>query len=186
MSQTILDRPIKGRPSEVSLSAFGFLFSAIIQHTHSHPTPATTETWEARLNEVGYRIGVKVLDLAIMKAPKRVETRETELIPALAFLQTRIWEMLFGESASNIERLTEDGELRYVIVDSNPIISKYICNTPDQGDLSICAFAGGVIQGYLESAGFPAKAVRAYNVGDSETRYLIEFYPHVLRRAGSS
>ena len=78
---SILDRPLsRGGKGEVSLSAFSFLFSEIVQHTKISPTPAKAlSTWESRLHQIGYKVGTRMLDLVVYRT-KQSDGRETDLI----------------------------------------------------------------------------------------------------------
>ena len=72
------------------------------------------------------------------------------------------------------------------------MVNKYISVPKDYGDLNCAAFCAGIVNGVLDSAGFPANVsakVLARSGADAElssgqplTIYLIEFEPEVLER----
>lgn len=72
-----------------------------------------------RLNTLGYRIGMRVLELNIWrtestsKAPKR----EIRFLPALMSIHTQIWRAVFGKPADAIEKSVEnDDECMFVFL----------------------------------------------------------------------
>ncbi len=77
------------------------------------------------------------------------------------------------------------------IEEASPLVNKYISVPKDYGDLNCAAFCAGIINGVLDSAGFPANvAVKVLaKTGDTEslhgqplTIYYIKFDPEVLER----
>jgi len=65
-----------------------------------------------RLNTLGYRIGMRVLELNVWrtestsKAPKR----EIKFLPALMFIHTQVWRAVFGKPADAIEKSVENDD----------------------------------------------------------------------------
>lgn len=63
-----------------------------------------------RLNTLGYRVGVRVLELmswrneSSSKAPKR----EIRFLPALMSIHTQVWRTVFGKPADAIEKSVEN------------------------------------------------------------------------------
>ena len=77
-----------------------------------------SSTQLSRLNTLGYRIGMKVLELNVWrtestsKAPKR----EIKFLPALMSIHTQIWRAVFGKPADAIEKSVEnDDECMFLI-----------------------------------------------------------------------
>ena len=72
-----------------------------------------------RLNTLGYRIGMRVLELNVWrteftsKAPKR----EIKFLPALMSIHTQVWRAVFGKPADAIEKSVEnDDECTYLVL----------------------------------------------------------------------
>ena len=65
-----------------------------------------------RLNTLGYRIGMRVLELnawraeSTSKAPKR----EIKFLPALMSIHTQVWKSVFGKPADAIEKSVENDD----------------------------------------------------------------------------
>lgn len=128
----IYDRPLnKTRTTEVSASAFAFLFSEVVQYTQKRVSGiadlerrcvglqpvwanvALTSSFllfDTRLNTLGYRIGTRVLELMVWrsesasKAPKR----EIRFLPALMSIHTQVWRAVFGKPADALEKSVEN------------------------------------------------------------------------------
>lgn len=71
------------------------------------------------------------------------------------------------------------------------MVNKYISVPKDYGDLNCAAFSAGIINGVLDSAGFPANVTAKVlartadsdtNHGQPLTIYYIKFDPEVLER----
>ncbi|KZT01014.1 uncharacterized protein LAESUDRAFT_764139 [Laetiporus sulphureus 93-53] len=135
---SIYDRPLnKSRQAQVSASAFAFLFSEVIQYTQ-------------KLNTLGYRIGVCVLELMSWrnesgsKAPKR----EIRFLPALMSIHTQFWCAVFGKPADAIEKSVENAD-EYMIINNDPPITRNISVPHDMSQLSCSSFAAGVVEAVL-------------------------------------
>lgn len=122
----IYDRNLnKTRTAEVSLSAFAFLFSEMVQYSLKRVNgiadlerryaadQALTRVvgpHSRRLNSLGYRVGLRALELmtwrteGAAKAPKR----EIRFVPALLLIQTQLWRAVFGKHADNLEKSVEN------------------------------------------------------------------------------
>ncbi|KAG5736051.1 Transport protein particle subunit trs31, partial [Termitomyces sp. T112] len=89
---TIYDRNLnKTRVAEVSASAFSFLFSEIVQYTQKRVSGIND--LERRLNTLGYRIGMRVLELMVWRAESSSKNpkREIRFLPALMSIHTQVW-----------------------------------------------------------------------------------------------
>ncbi|EIW86357.1 transporter particle subunit trs31 [Coniophora puteana RWD-64-598 SS2] len=155
--QSIYDRPInKTRTAEVSLSAFSFLFSEMIQYTQKRVSGIND--LERRLNALGYRVGLRVLELlawrseSASKAPKR----ETRFLPALMFVHTQVWRAVFAKQADAIEKSVENPD-EYMIVDNDPPLERHISVPRDMSTLSCSSFAAGIVEAVLDGLNFPAR-----------------------------
>jgi hypothetical protein len=72
-----------------------------------HPAPCTLLlllVWD-RLWEVGYQVGLRMLELQSFRE-KKVK-RELEIVGILGFISVNVWKALFGERADSLERSTE-------------------------------------------------------------------------------
>ena len=82
----LLERPIPKGKSDVSRSAFAFMFSEMVQYTKVTPSPADSlNVWESRLHRIGYRVGTRVLELTVYRG-KEKDSRETDLIRVCVFI----------------------------------------------------------------------------------------------------
>ncbi|KAF8320543.1 TRAPP complex subunit trs31 [Cantharellus anzutake] len=180
----IYDRNLnKSRMSQVSLSAYAFLFSEIVQYTQKRVSGIGD--LERRLSTVGYRIGLRVAELlAWRNDPTKNPKREIKLVQALMFIHTQVWKAVFGKPADALERgLEKDDE--YMIVDNDPIITRYISIPKDMSQLSCSALTAGIVEAVLDGLGFPAR-VTAHSVPTDahplRTTILIKLDPSVLER----
>jgi hypothetical protein len=177
---SILDRQPKKAETQVSLSAFSFLFAEIVSYCRNNVP--TMEEWEERLAEVGHHVGVRTLELCVSR--DRAPKRETNLVNMLVFIQTNCWKMLFGRQASRLEKISDD---KYTIVDDDLLVCRYVSVPPDLKGLSCAAFVAGVVRALLDGAQFPAR-VTAHSTPQlqenlpNQTRILMEFEDHVVAR----
>ncbi|KAG8781619.1 TRAPP subunit trs31 [Serendipita sp. 401] len=159
----IYDRPLnKTKTSEVSLAAFAFLFSEMIQYTQKRVNGIAD--FERRLNTLGYRMGLKLLELyawrteGVSRAPKR----ETRFLTALSTIGNSMWKSFFGRAVDAIQKsVTVDDE--FMLTENEPAITKFISISKDMGILSCSALTAGVVEAILDGLGFPAR-VTAHNV----------------------
>ena len=80
-TQHPLDRAIGKGTGTVSLSAFAFLFSEIVQYHQSRVE--SISDLERRLEEAGYGVGVKLLELYTLRESAKNAKRETRIIGIL-------------------------------------------------------------------------------------------------------
>ncbi|KAF8525224.1 TRAPP complex subunit trs31 [Hysterangium stoloniferum] len=182
---TIYDRPLnKTRTSEVSASAFAFLFSEMIQYTQKRVSGI--EDLERRLSTLGYRIGTRYLELmtwrneSVSKTPKR----EIRFLAALMMIHTQLWRAVFGKPADAIEKSVENDD-EYMLIDNDPSITRHISIPRDMSSLSCSALTAGIVEAVLDGLGFPAR-VTAHSVPTdaypSRTTILVKFQKEVLER----
>jgi len=165
----------------VSLSAFGFLFSELVQYHQTRIN--TTAELEKELAASGYPVGVRMLELVSFR--EKVTKRETRIVGMLSYIKDNMWKAMFGKPADALERST-DKEDEYMIHDKAPLVNSYISVPKEYGHLNCAAFVAGCVQGMLESGDFPAR-VTAHTValgGNNETRttILVKFAPEVMER----
>ncbi|KAG1828629.1 NO signaling/Golgi transport ligand-binding domain-containing protein [Suillus variegatus] len=122
----VYDRNLnKTRTSEVSASAFAFLFSEVVQYTQKRVSgindlerrcvyPAlllcSLNVASLRLNTLGYRAGTRVLELMVWRAESssKAPKREIRFLPALMSIHTQVWRAVFGRPADAIEKSVEN------------------------------------------------------------------------------
>eukprot|EP01100_Stratorugosa_tubuloviscum_P011784 TRINITY_DN5346_c0_g1_i1.p1 TRINITY_DN5346_c0_g1~~TRINITY_DN5346_c0_g1_i1.p1 ORF type:complete len:195 (-),score=77.12 TRINITY_DN5346_c0_g1_i1:90-674(-) len=183
---TIYDKPISKGKTEVSLSAFSFLFCEIVQYSQTRSNE--TSDFEQRLKDLGYSVGVRILDL--MAVREKNYKRETRLVAFINFIQTQIWRVLFGRPADGFQK-TPDIDNEYMIIDYQPLVCKFI-SLPKDRNVNCASFIAGIVQGVLDSADFSTESVGAYFVqteGQTNTQYnnnntaiVIKFKPEVIER----
>eukprot|EP00040_Diaphanoeca_grandis_P043589 m.9742 g.9742 ORF g.9742 m.9742 type:complete len:188 (-) comp7894_c0_seq1:334-897(-) len=167
---SILDRPIGRGKAEINLSTFAFLFSEIIQY--SHKRVGSIPDLEKKLAEIGHRVGVRVLELLVLR--ERNSKRENKLMGILSFLQTVVWKALFGKAADLLEK-DGDNDDTYMISDSDLVVNKFISVAKEfEGSLNCASFVAGIVEAILEGSHFPAR-VTAHSVAEKGTTLLIKF-----------
>ena len=86
---------------EVSLSAFSYLFSEMVQYSLRNAC-GQGERVEQQLCEFGFDVGIKILELTSFRE-KRTK-RDIQIIEILSFIHGPVWKMLFGKAADGIEK----------------------------------------------------------------------------------
>ncbi|CUA77454.1 Transport protein particle subunit trs31 [Rhizoctonia solani] len=182
---SIYDRSLnRARLSEVSASAFAFLFSEIVQYTQKRVSGIGD--LERRLGTLGYRIGTRVLELMVWRAEGNAKApkREIRFLPALMAIHSQVWKACFGKPADGIEKSVEK-EDEYMIIDNDPPITRYISVPKDMDQLSCSALTAGIVEAVLDGLGFPAR-VTAHSVPmpnlPHRTLILIKLDQSVLER----
>jgi hypothetical protein len=183
--KTIYDRNLnRARTSELSLASFAHLFNTLIAY-HQARAPSVSDL-EARLAQSAYPIGVKLLDLLLLRMPPRTAVRPTRLLDLLQFIHTTLWRSLFGRTADALEASTANSN-EYMIVDNDPLVNTYISIPKEMSQLNCAAFVGGIIEGVCDSAGFSTDAVTAHwaegdELWPSKTIFLVKFKVEVVER----
>ncbi|KAJ3046713.1 TRAPP subunit trs31 [Rhizophlyctis rosea] len=170
----ILDRNLnKTKNTEVSLSAFSFLFSEMFQYAQKRANGI--QDLEKRLSDFGYRVGIRMLELTVFR--ERNSRRDTRVLNVLSFIHSTIWKSLFGKPADSLEKGTENDD-EYMISDNEPNISKFISVPKELSQLSAGAFTAGIVEAILDGSQFPAR-VTAHATGNDQfpvrTTLLIKF-----------
>lgn len=146
------------RTDQVSMSAYGYLYSELVQY---HQTRASSiSELEERLASSGYGVGFKILELLSYR--NKDNRRETRIMSILQFISSSVWKSLFGRAADSLEKSIEHTD-EYMIFDYNPITSNFVSVNKAVSD----AYISGIIGGVLEGAGFTAR-VSAHSVDIEE------------------
>ncbi|KAL2398234.1 Transport protein particle subunit trs31 [Exophiala dermatitidis] len=195
--KTIYDRNLnRSRNAELGRSSFAYLFMEMVSYAQRRVKGI--QDFEKRLNEQGYPLGLKLLDLMLYRsspagssgsssstAPAAgASNRPLRLLPLLTLLTTKLYPLLFSRPADSLEQSTTNpGE--YMIIDNTPLTNQYISVPKEMSQLSVAAYIAGIIEGVCDGAGFPCKA-SAHNTGTdvwpNRTVFLIKFEDHVLER----
>ena len=111
--------------STVSLSAFAYLFSELIQYTldraastteledryvtlSAFKRTVTSSRWPrlnllpGRLEKVGYEVGTRMLELLSWR--EKVVRRKPEVLDVLRFIHSSAWPYLFGKVADELQQ----------------------------------------------------------------------------------
>lgn len=168
--------------------------------SYAHKRVKGIQDFEKRLNEQGYPLGLKLLDLLLYRATPagsssstsstssnssaNTATRPLRLLPLLTLLTTKLYPLLFSRPADSLEQSTTNpGE--YMIIDNTPLTNHFISVPKEMNQLSVAAYIAGIIEGVCDGAGFQCKA-SAHNTGTdvwpNRTVFLIKFDDHVLER----
>ncbi|SCZ89276.1 BZ3500_MvSof-1268-A1-R1_Chr1-1g01075 [Microbotryum saponariae] len=183
----IYDRPItKTRGSEISLGAWSYLLAEIVQYTQKRVSGI------GELNILGYRIGVRLLELLPLRdhlhplssRSPPPPTRTLRLLPILTYVHSIVYRYLFNRPADSLERSTENSD-EYMIGDNDMVLTRNIEVPKEMSELSCAALVAGIIEAVLDGAGFPSR-VTAHSVPTlahpRKTVILIKLAPEVLKR----
>ncbi|GBG80615.1 hypothetical protein CBR_g31075 [Chara braunii] len=177
----VVDRPIGKGKNEVSLSAFAFLFSELVQYCQTRVD--NVAELERKLESSGFGIGLRMLELLCHR--EKGNRRETRLLGILSFVHSTVWKALFGKVADSLEKSTEH-EDEYMISEKELLVNRFISVPKDMGAFNCGAFVAGIVQGVLESAGFPARVTAHFVPVEGQPRprttLLIKFSEEVVER----
>jgi trafficking protein particle complex subunit 5 len=170
---SILAKPLPTGRS-VSLSAFTFVYNEMINYYRNKG--GSLADLETRLDNAGYNIGLRFLELISFK--DKPGKRETSTVSMLQFLSSSIWQHLFGKQADALEKSTED-ENTFMIRDDEPITNFFISVPKDLSRFNPACFIAGILRGLLDGAGFEC-TVQAVNVAvengpRDKTVYVVKF-----------
>lgn len=179
----ILERPIRRGAGEVSLSAFAYLLSEIVSYSQSRVK--SVPNLESRLSDVGYPVGVRLLELISWR--DKPGKREVKIVGILSLISKELWKALFGKQADSLEKSIVDGREVYMIIENETLITKFISVPRDFGNLNIAAFVAGIVHGILDAADFPPESVTAFSTPGAvptqpRTVIMIKFTPAVMGR----
>lgn len=191
--KSIYDRNLnRSKNSELSRAAFAYLFIEMI--AYAQKGAKDVGGLEQKLNQQGYPIGVRLLDLLLSRSANPLASiRPTRILTLVQFIAQNVFRHLFGRAADALERSGSDPS-QYMIFDNEPLVNQYISLPKELSSLNCAAFVAGVIEGTCDGAGFPTEGVTAHSVGEQEeskegkamwpgkTVFLIKFKPEVLER----
>ncbi|KAI9229387.1 MAG: NO signaling/Golgi transport ligand-binding domain-containing protein [Piptocephalis tieghemiana] len=137
---------------------------------------------ERKLNEFGYRVGLRALELVMLR--EKNPRRETRILGILYFINASIWKALFGRQADSLEKSTENDD-EYMISDNDPVISRFISVPKELSQLNCASFVAGIVEAVLDGCQFPAR-VTAHSLPTESAPYkttiLIKFDRQVMER----
>ncbi|QPG76440.1 hypothetical protein FOA43_003829 [Brettanomyces nanus] len=148
-----------------------------------------------KLNNLGYSVGLRALELTSLienfnknnmssSGKSNVSKREIRILDMLQFIGSSIWKTLFDKPSDNLEKSSEN-ENQYMIIDNNPVLSRFISVPKEYENLNCEAFVAGIIEGILDISYFRCE-VSAHSVPaegfPNRTVYLINFDESVIKR----
>jgi len=169
-----LDKPIGKPRAEISLNAYALLFAELVQYCQNRVL--SVNELKTRLNEMGRHVGERLLDMIYVR--DKNWKRETRLLNMLLLVKNQIWKQLFGKEADRLEAANDD-ETVYYIIESEPIVNKFISVPKDKGGLNCAAFVGGILEAVFCSANFPCTVTVHWYKGST---FMIKFNEEVIKR----
>ena len=96
---SVLERPLSKGKAEVSLSAFAFLFSELVQYADGRGD--SVMELENRLASVGWQVGTRMHELMAFRdwGLRRLHAQPEQ---ALSYIRTTVWKALFGKPADQL------------------------------------------------------------------------------------
>ncbi|EEQ32260.1 Trafficking protein particle complex subunit 31 [Microsporum canis] len=198
--KTIYDRNLnRTRNAELSKASFGYLFSEMVIYAQRRVTGI--QDLERRLNEQGYPLGLRLLDLLLYRSLTGSSTTSTltsqssssnqpvrplRILPLLQLIHGPLWKLLFSRPADALEHSVSPATPNeYMITDNDPLTNTYISVPKEMNMLNCAAFVAGIIEGVCDGCGFEA-SVTAHNQGNdmwpSRTVFLVKFGDSVMER----
>ncbi|CEL03376.1 Putative BET3 family protein [Aspergillus calidoustus] len=197
--KTIYDRHLnRSRNAELSRASFAFLFGEMVTYAQRRVTGI--QDLERRLNEQGYPLGLRLLDLLFYRTISTSSSstltssstsasppnRPLRILPLLHLIHGPLWRLLFNRPADALEHsVSPDTPNEYMITDNDPLVNTYISVPKEMNQLNCAAFVAGIIEGVCDGCGFEAK-VTAHNqpteMWPSRTIFLLRFGESVMER----
>ncbi|RAH70267.1 trafficking protein particle complex subunit 5 [Aspergillus aculeatinus CBS 121060] len=199
--KTIYDRHLnRSRNAELSRASFAFLFGEMVTYAQRRVTGI--QDLERRLNEQGYPLGLRLLDLLFYRTVSGSSSssalssssstsasppnRPLRILPLLHLIHGPLWRLLFTRPADALEHsVSPDTPNEYMITDNDPLVNTYISVPKEMSMLNCAAFVAGIIEGVCDGCGFEAK-VTAHNqpteMWPSRTIFLLRFGESVMER----
>ncbi|WEW61037.1 Trafficking protein particle complex subunit 31 [Emydomyces testavorans] len=191
--KTIYDRNLnRSRNAESSRASFAYLFAEMVTYAQRRVTGV--QDLERRLNEQGYPLGLRLLDLLLYRTltssssstPSNQPLRPLRIISLLQLIHGPLWRLLFSRPADALEHSVSPATPNeYMITDNDPLTNMYISVPREMGQLNCAAFVAGIVEGVCDGCGFEAK-VTAHNQGNemwpSRTVFLVRFGESVMER----
>lgn len=215
--KTIYDRHLnRSRNAESSRASFAYLFGEMVTYAQRRVTGIQdlekrfdilncqskskhTNRRRSRLNEQGYPLGLRLLDLLFYRSMSTSSSalsssstsssppnRPLRIITLLHLIHGPLWRLLFQRSADALEHsVSPDTPNEYMITDNDPLVNTYISVPREMSMLNCAAFVAGIIEGVCDGCGFEAK-VSAHNqpteMWPSRTVFLVRFGDSVMER----
>lgn len=225
--KTIYDRHLnRSRNAESSRASFAFLFAEMVtyaqrrvtgiqdlekryffplhlyrvNHEDNQSQAPTHVLTPSRLNEQGYPLGLRLLDLLFYRTMSSSTSsslsssstsasppnRPLRVLPLLHLIHGPLWRLLFNRPADALEHsVSPDTPNEYMITDNDPLVNTYISLPKEMNQLNCAAFVAGIIEGVCDGCGFEAK-VTAHNqpteMWPSRTIFLLRFGESVMER----
>jgi hypothetical protein len=148
---SIIDIPLSKGKNQVSLSAFAFLYSEIVQRAEK--STLDYEKFISKLSILGRHVGMRAIELLVYR--ESGSKREIDRISMLQFITKTVWKSLFNRQIPSDGLLkVNDDEFR--IVEQEPITNIYVSSKKGTATTmaNVAAFIGGIIEGVLNSGGF--------------------------------
>ncbi|PLN76684.1 TRAPP I complex [Aspergillus taichungensis] len=198
--KTIYDRHLnRSRNSELSRASFAFLFGEMVTYAQRRVTGI--QDLEKRLNEQGYPLGLRLLDLLFYRTISSSTSsalssssstsasppnRPLRILPLLHLIHGPLWRLLFGRAADALEHsVSPETPNEYMITDNDPMVNTYISVPREMSMLNCAAFVAGIIEGVCDGCGFETK-VTAHNqpteLWPGRTIFLLRFGDSVMER----
>jgi len=101
---SVLERPLSKGKAEVSLSAFAFLFSELVQYADGRGVDL-----EHRLSSIGWQVGTRMHELMAFRdwGLRRLHAQPEQ---ALSYIRTTVWKQLFGKPADQLLLQGSEGD----------------------------------------------------------------------------
>ncbi|GFF26517.1 transport protein particle subunit trs31 [Aspergillus udagawae] len=196
--KTIYDRHLnRSRNAELSRASFAFLFAEMVTYAQRRVTGI--QDLERRLNEQGYPLGLRLLDLLFYRSMSSTSSalsssstsasppnRPLRILPLLHLIHGPLWRLLFQRPADALEHsVSPETPNEYMITDNDPLVNTYISVPKEMSMLNCAAFVAGIIEGVCDGCGFEAK-VTAHNqpteMWPGRTIFLLRFGESVMER----
>lgn len=177
-NKSTVKKDLNKEKEEVSLSAFSFLFSEIVQYCLYKSKKGYR--LEDCLHDMGLRVGYKLNEHLTYKNKMK---RSINIVSMLTFISKYVWKYLFQHSSDLLK--SQDSIYEYMICDKHILLNKYINVPKDYGNINCASYAAGIVEGLLCSSEFPAE-VTAHTIHEKDQTYnttiFIKFYPEVVER----
>lgn len=89
-----------------------------------------------------------------------------------------LFQTLFGKEIDKLEHANDD-ERTYYIIETDPVVNKYISVPKDKGSLNPAIFLAGLLEAVLSLSGFTCKVTAHFHKG---TTYMCKFEDFVISR----
>jgi len=201
--KTIYDRNLnRSRNADLSRASFAYLFAEMVAYAQRRVTGI--QDLERRLNEQGYPLGLRLLDLLLYRslsgssssggltssssssASGTQANRPLRILPLLQLIHGPLWRLLFSRPADALEHsVSPSTPNEYMITDNDPLVNTYISVPREMNMLNCAAYVAGIVEGVCDGCGFEAK-VSAHNQGNEmwpgRTVFLVRFGESVMER----